>query len=123
MLAFALFLLITAFCILCSGALTRTLWLFTREGGAFDILFNWQDMLDKLYKGSPGKQLLGKALGDCGVCFAFWLGPICYVLHYIIAGGVMASWPISGVAANVVYFIFFWNLVGFTNFLFIRKIM
>lgn len=116
-----LFLLIAAFSLICAGAVTRTLWLFTRQDGAFDVLFGWQKMLDHLYNGSPGRQLLGKALGDCAMCFAFWISPLCFVLHFGVTWGLI-GWPISGGLSNLAYFIAWWNLAGFTNFLFIKNI-
>lgn len=53
-------------------------------GQVFDMLFNWQDMLTRLYQ-SPKKwkNLLGKALGDCEVCTAYWFQPIWFAAYYV----------------------------------------
>lgn len=118
---FAVYLLMSIFSIIAAGAITRTFWLFTREGGALDIVFRWQYLLDWLYKGGTARQLLGKALGDCNMCTSFWFGLLLVPLHIVIVSA-FTPWPISGILANVVYVIAWWNVSGMVNFFFIKNI-
>ena len=115
----ALYMLMFLFSLIASGAITRTFWLFAQEGGAFDI---WQKMLDRLYKAGPSGQLLGKALGDCGQCTAFWMGLAMLPVHIAVVTAFM-PWPIEGVGYNVIYGLVWWNIAGLTNFYFIKNIL
>lgn len=61
------------------------LWLFQRmiaRDGLLDQLFGWQKMLDNLYGGKKWQQLLGKALGECEMCTAFWFQFPWYALYF-----------------------------------------
>lgn len=77
----------------------------TADGGALDVVFGWQKMLAKLYSGGKWAQLLGKALGDCPVCTAFWFMPFWFVVYYFMAP-IFVEWPITGGWNIVWYFVF-----------------
>lgn len=63
-----------------------------QPGEALDIVFKWQKMLERLYGGSAAQRLLGKALGDCQKCFAFWFMPLWFAVYYGLSKLLTGSW-------------------------------
>lgn len=82
--------------------------------GALDVVFGWQKMLAKLYESpSKGKQLLGKALGDCQMCTAFWFMPVWFCLYWLLSRLVIHYFitdEVQAIGWKVVVF-FVWYMV------------
>lgn len=54
------------------------------RGQILDMLFGWQNMLERLYgSDKKWKNLLGKALGDCEVCTAYWFQPVWFAAYWL----------------------------------------
>lgn len=72
--------------IFCASATCILFWFFAmiQDGGALDIAFGWQKMLQRLYNGNKWQQLRGKALGECRMCTCFWFMPLWFFLYYIM---------------------------------------
>ncbi len=95
-----------------------SLWLFYKliaPDGAFDVLFHWQDMLKRLYA-SPNRNmnLLGKALGDCHICTAFWFMPMWFAIYCISSNLLLHFWistPVDSlfgkIFINIIWYIVF----------------
>lgn len=101
------FLLLTVFFAVAQMA---ALWLFHRmiaPGGMFDILFGWQKMLERLYGGKTWQQLLGKALGDCEMCTAFWFQVPWYVLYFLFCRLTIDYFPTDHTQYAVVKVVIF----------------
>ena len=81
-----------------------------QKGQILDQIFNWQNMLADLYASEKTwKNNLGKALGDCPTCFAFWFMPIWYVV-YILLGKKLEIWLINGIGWNILWYIVFHSI-------------
>lgn len=94
-----------------------------QEGGALDTLFNYQNLLRRLYASDkPWKNYLGKAIGDCRICTSFWSAPIVFIGYAVLLNS-MDIWVIHGFWANVVWFWVFWVTSGTIAFQFISKTM
>ncbi len=73
-----------------------------QEGQMLDLLFGWQKMLAKLYgSNKPWKNLLGKALGDCEMCTAFWFMPAWYALYWVMSRWVLHQFITDKVEHNL----------------------
>lgn len=70
----------------------RIIYEMIQHDGAIDVIFGWQKILAKLYRGNKAQQLLGKALGDCERCMSFWFMPIWFFAFYLFAKYVMGVW-------------------------------
>lgn len=81
-----------------------------QPGGALDIVFGWQRMLEDLYGSDKRwKNLLGKALGDCQQCTSFWFMPLWYLCYYAFCKIVVNVWVTDGIDA--------WWKIAFVNWL------
>lgn len=98
------------------------LWLFNlmiQPDGALDVVFGWQKMLAKLYNGSKWQQLLGKALGDCPQCTAFWFMPFWYGVYVLFMNVVIGYWITTSIGGNIVWYIVFHAIGAVAGFVFI----
>lgn len=85
--------------------------------GLLDVTFGWQKMLEHLYSASKPLQLLGKALGDCRMCTAFWFMPIWFTL-YVLSTSMLLHWWISDmvhaivlkIMLNIIWYIVFHSI-------------
>lgn len=92
-----------------------------QKGQVFDELFGWQDMLADLYASEKKwKNYLGKALGDCQICFAFWFMPFWYML-YVSMGTTLGIWAIKGIGWNIAWYFIFHSIGAIFGLLFIIK--
>jgi len=64
--------------------------------------------LAKLYRGTKGQQLLGKALGDCERCMSFWFMPMWFIFYYLFCEHVMGIWITDRVDTTVAAFFLNW---------------
>lgn len=75
--------------------------------GALDVVFGYQKLLGKLYSGNKFEQLLGKAIGDCQMCTAFWFMPVWYAAYAFVSNTVLDYWISSNILVNIIwYFVF-----------------
>lgn len=89
---------------------------------ALDLLLGWQKMLARLYQGNTRRQLLGKALGDCARCTAFWFMPMWFVVYAVLAGPITGVWITDActttagkIVVNVVWYCVFHSVGAFTG--------
>jgi len=112
-------------------------WFFAmiQRGGALDIVFGWQDMLERLYNGTKAQQLLGNALGDCKKCTSFWFMPVWFCCYYLICKFVFHGWitdliVIDNICAysavvcivNIVWYAIFHSIGGMIGLLYLNKL-
>lgn len=96
-------------------AVLRLFYMLIAPDGAFDVLFGWQAMLRRLY-GHPNRNmnLLGKALGDCHICTAFWFMPLWYGVYCLTSHLLLNFWistPVESLGGkifiNIIWYIVF----------------
>ena len=92
MLEILVYLLSTIIVWLAGNFILKIFFQMIQKGEALDIVFGWQKMLEKLYGGNQFKQLLGKALGDCEKCFAFWFMPLWFSVYYFLSTQILGLW-------------------------------
>lgn len=105
---FLTYLLYTLLFIAAANFSLRILWEMIQPDGALDIIFGWQKLLARLYKGNKAQQLMGKALGDCERCMSFWYMPMWFVFYYLFCEHVMGIWITDNVAGDVATFFLNW---------------
>lgn len=91
------FLLYTAIFMVAGLCILSTFYAMQAEGGALDVVFGWQKMLNRLYNGNKAQQLLGKALGDCQQCTSFWFMFLWFFAYWGFCRLVL-GWYITDVA-------------------------
>ncbi len=68
-----IFLIFTVIFMIATACFGKLFHFAIQPGQVLDKLFNYQDMLERLFRsGKTYKQYLGKALGDCSMCFTSW---------------------------------------------------
>ncbi len=88
------------------NCILRLFFIAIQTGQILDQLFKWRSMLDNLYASDKAwENNLGKALGDCQICFSFWFMPIWFIL-YALLGNALNIWAING----------YWNILWYVVF-------
>jgi hypothetical protein len=104
------FLLATAFTVFGFAACIKLAYFSIQRDQWFDLLFKWQDKLDRWDgKGLSGSKLhlfLFKAGGGCSTCFSFWLSFLLMPAYYALMSTGFGLWPSGfwGWVAAVVLF-------------------
>ncbi len=109
-----IFLLWTIIFWMAGNCVLKIFYVAIQEGQMLDMLFGWQKMLANLYgSNKQWKNLMGKALGDCEMCTAFWFMPGWYALYWLMSRLVLHQFitdRVDSVVAKVVVGIV-WYLV------------
>lgn len=67
-----------------------------QRGGALDVAFNWQLMLDRLYgKGQTGNKwatFAESVLGGCRRCTSFWFMPVWFCFYAVTSKYAFYVW-------------------------------
>lgn len=109
------FIVITLFCLLCTGCVAKVLYISIQPDQWIDTLFKWQKLIS-YFGDRPGplNTLLYKTLGGCSFCFSHAITFICfwgYVL-VMISGHL---WPIFDTVLGQWAFNVCWYM-GFISF-------
>lgn len=112
------FIIISLLFLIAGNAMLKIFFEMIQSGGALDIVFGWQKMLERLYGSTKKwKQLLGKALGDCERCTAFWFMPFWFICYYAFSNLVLHRWITTGLDAiwaicliNWIWLSLFWSI-------------
>lgn len=99
-----------------------SLWVFNQmiqPDGALDVVFGWQKMLAKLYNGGKWEQLLGKALGDCPQCMAFWFMPVWYGVYVVFMNVAIGYWITDTIVGNIIWYVVFHSIGAVAGLVFI----
>lgn len=87
------FILLTIIFSLAGNAMLKFFYAMVQKDGALDVMFHWQDKLDRWYgkanEGSKFHQWLHDALGGCPMCTAFWFAPVWYTIYALFCFLVM----------------------------------
>lgn len=90
------------------------------EGGALNVLFKWQKMLDYFYASKyTSLNLIGKALGDCRMCCCFWFAGLSFITYRWLCI-YLGVYHLEGLAAFVWAWIY-WGLAAFYSYWFVTK--
>lgn len=115
-----IFILITILFLLAENALLRIFYAMIQEDGPIDVLWkfltgkSYQDMLKDLYGSQKKwKNNLGKALGDCEMCVAYWFVPMWFFCYYLICRLVVHYWITD--AITIENKVGYWVAVVFVN--------
>lgn len=106
------FLIVTVLFWLAGSCILKLFFFMIQQGGALDVVFGWQRMLNRLFNGNRRQQLLGKALGDCQMCTSFWFMPFWFICYYFFCKVVMHHWVTDSVSGS-----FYWPKVIGINIL------
>lgn len=125
-----IFILITLLFLSAGACVLRLFFAMIQDGGALDVLFGWQKMLSRLYGSqSKFKNLLGKALGDCRQCTAFWFMPFWFLCYYAFCKLVLGYWVTDSLEkwyaigiVNYIWLAVFWSIGGVSGFYFNNKV-
>lgn len=108
------FLLFSLLCIASGNLVLKFFFEMSKTGGALDIMFGWQAMLERLYaKGSLQNKSAKfymwaeSALGGCEKCTSFWFMPLWYICYYITSKFGFHMWVTDGIQN--------WGLIIFVN--------
>lgn len=115
------FILLTLIFWFAGNAVLKILFVMIQRGGAIDIMFNWQDRLDKWYdkasRGSKWYKWLHDALGGCQMCTSFWIMPAWFTVYAVftklVFGWFITDYVHSFIAkvfVGWVWFIVFWSV-------------
>lgn len=119
MLSVLTFLLYTAIMWFAGNCILKLYFTAIQPGQLFDQIFNWQTMLANLYGSEKAwKNNLGKALGDCPHCFAFWFMPMWFIL-YALLGLNLNIWVITGIGWNILWYFVFHSIGAIVGLSFI----
>lgn len=92
------FLIITILFIAAGIGALSIFYAMIQEGGALDLVFGWQKMLDRLYRSEKkSARLLENALGGCQRCTAFWFMPVWYLCYALVSKCAFHVWITSRV--------------------------
>lgn len=113
-------LLYTVVFILAHGTLMFFFFKMIDNGGALDMIFKWQKMLDYMYGSKyTAVQLLGKALGNCDMCTCFWFsGASFFVYRWLCVH--LDIYHVTGIGVFVWWWIY-WGLAAFYSYWFVNK--
>ncbi len=88
-----IFILITIMFLIAGNGIVKIFFEMIRPGGALDVVFKWQKMLNKLYaKQTKVSLLLENALGGCERCFTFWFMPFWFICYFIVTRFAFHVW-------------------------------
>jgi hypothetical protein len=94
------------------GFMMRFFFQMIEPGGALDVVFGWQKMLDKLYRGGKVSKLLEKALGGCKLCCTFWMAVPYFFAYWAFSRILFDYYPTDGMVWwKAIAFHVFWYVV------------
>lgn len=113
-------LLYTVMFVLAQGTFMFFFLKMIENGGALDVIFRWQKMLDYMY-GHKYKaiDLLGKALGICDMCCCFWLSGLSFFVYRWLAVS-LDIYTINGWGI-LIWCWMYWGLSAFYSYWFVTK--
>jgi hypothetical protein len=125
-----IFLLWTIIFWMAGNCVLKIFYIAIQEGQMLDLLFGWQKMLANLYGSKQQwKNLLGKALGDCEMCTAFWFMPAWYALYWLMSKIVLHQFItdrvehlLSKVLVGVVWYLVFHSIGAICGLLSLTKL-
>lgn len=109
------FFFVTVLFWLANSAFVKLMYLSIQPGQWLDMLFNWQDHLNKWYQSnSRFYNGLAKAAGDCQQCFSVWLTFISWWCYVLFMNVVLHSWITDGLSVKHGTILYFF-LAGLIN--------
>lgn len=113
-------LIYTIIFILAHGSFMFFFFKMIEPGGALNVVFGWQKLLDYTY-GHKYKavELIGKALGNCEMCTCFWFSGISFFIYRLLAIN-LNLYTIQGWYVLIWWWVY-WGLAAFYSYWFIVK--
>lgn len=107
--------------ILAHGGMMYFFFRMIEPGGALDIIFSWQKLLDYTY-GHKYRivELIGKILGNCEMCTCFWLSFFSFFVYRWLAL-YLNLYTIDGWYVLIWAWVY-WGLSAIYSFWFTRKL-
>lgn len=99
------FIIISLLFVAAGNIALKTLYKMIQPDGALDVMFGWQNKLDKWYgksqAGSKFHRWLHDAMGGCAMCTSFWFMPI-WIIFYIGFCKIVLGWFITDYAQSLI---------------------